>query len=599
MESDCKYNASPGGEALEPQPGDQQAFLFINSSNGVRGSIKPNRAVRSFIMHQARKQRQWSTRKVPGSKGMRRGTKYFPNHEGLEDAESLPWFHYSPKEEDTRRINNLLKPRRSVNGRQSSESSTVCSCEDESCSHKQPDSVATSPASSLDRDFFAIGVLDPFDSLPIQTDSKTSALIDHFAGIVSPRIIPLDTRHQSKVATTEWLAKALQDSSRSAFAQAVLCSAALHLYVTGTGTMDYVLYHKTRAISEINSNLCDPESSIDDNNIAAVFTLLTIEETMLVPDAGHGHGPAGLTQRMIHLNGLRAMIEQRGGLSALATNKCLQSFILWHSIAHSVASFQRPYAALIDSHGLPYKYDISSFRARPSSTQMIRLCKDVKADADLLEIIVDVIAYSSDVTFWFDDPRCPLDPLELQKHASLLHYRLFDWYDRSAEVRNTLDQCICLSLLIFAVRISQPADQTYRSIMVTTVQRLREALKKTNIFKWAKAPDLLLWTLTIGTLAAQGSPEMGFFAQYCSVAFADAGFGEDTKCEELLRRMRKLLWICSLLDKDVERLWARIGVAKASDEGVPEAEDDLEEPLKSPDIKDAAVGLLTSKRFFT
>ena len=270
-----------------------------------------------------------------------------------------------------------------------------------------------------------------------------------------------------------------------------------------------------------------------------------------------------------------------------------------HSIAHSVASFDRPYAALVDSRGMPYKYDMSSSRARSSSTRMIRLCKDLKIDVDLLQIIADVIAYSSDVTFWFDDPRCSLDPLELQKHVSLLNYRLFDWYDRSAEVRNTLDQCICLSFLVFTVRVSQPAGQTYRSIMATTVQRLREALKKTNIFKWAKAPDLLLWTLTIGALGAQGSPEMDFFAQYCSVAFADAGFDNDTTCDELLARMRKLLWICTLLDKDVERLWARIGVAKPREGDIAEAEDDFEEPLKSPKIKDDAVGLLTSKRFFT
>ena len=179
MEPGHEHNASPGWEASGPQPGDPQDFLFINSSNGVQGSIKPNRAIRSFIMHQARKQRQWSTRKVPANKGARRGTKYVPNCERPEDANSLSWFHYSPRGEDVRRINNLLKPRRSLNGRQSSEPSKVCSCEDDFCSHKQPNSLAASPAGRSDRDFFAIGVLDPFDSLPIRTDPRTSALIDH------------------------------------------------------------------------------------------------------------------------------------------------------------------------------------------------------------------------------------------------------------------------------------------------------------------------------------------------------------------------------------------------------------------------------------
>ena len=102
--------------------------------------------------------------------------------------------------------------------------------------------------------------------------------------------------------------------------------------------MDNVLYHKTRAISEINSNLCDPQSSIGDNNIAAVFTLLTIEETMLVPE----DVPAGSRQRMIHLNGLKAMIEQRGGLAALGTNKCLQSFILWLATCQCYTLLAKP-----------------------------------------------------------------------------------------------------------------------------------------------------------------------------------------------------------------------------------------------------------------
>ena len=108
--------------------------------------------------------------------------------------------------------------------------------------------------------------------------------------------------------------------------------------------MDDVLYHKTRAISEINSNLCDPQLSIGDNNIAAVFTLLTIEETMLVPDAGHGREdvPAGSKQRMIHLNGLKAMIEQRGGLAALGANKCLQSFILWSAACQCYTLLAKP-----------------------------------------------------------------------------------------------------------------------------------------------------------------------------------------------------------------------------------------------------------------
>jgi hypothetical protein len=92
---------------------------------------------------------------------------------------------------------------------------------------------------------------------------------------------------------------------------------------------DDPLYYKARAISEVNSMLSDPTTMIDDNNIAAVFMLLCIEESQLVPGS-NAEKDADWTelQRTIHQNGLRTMIQQKGGLAALSSNRCLQIFIL-------------------------------------------------------------------------------------------------------------------------------------------------------------------------------------------------------------------------------------------------------------------------------
>jgi hypothetical protein len=132
-------------------------------------------------------------------------------------------------------------------------------------------------------------------------------------------------------------------------------------------------------------------------------------------------------------------------------------------------------------------------------------------------------------------------------------------------------------------------------MIFTTAKRLRVALTRGSIFRWAKSQDLLLWTLTMGALAAQGTAESAFFSQYCSVAFAGAGFDNKTNVDELLQRMKKCLWIPLLFDAEAKKLWVQTGLAKG--------EEVVDAPQKeeiNPDIKDDdVVGLLTSTRFFS
>lgn len=224
------------------------------------------------------------------------------------------------------------------------------------------------------------------------------------------------------------------------------------------------------------------------------------------------------------------------------------------------------------------------------------LFRDLQLCPDLFDIISNIVVFTGDMSSWYEDRQCPIDPLELQKHASLLMYRLVDWFIKEGEEenRNPVDQSVCLGLLIFMVKSSQPFDTSYNAMMLTTVKKLRTALTKGSIFRWGKSPDLLLWTLTMGALAAQGSAESGFFAQHCGVAFADARFDEKTNAEELLDRMRKGLWVPMLFDKEVKTLWVKMGLVKGE-----EVVGGEEGPM-SPEIKEEeVVGMLTSTRFFT
>lgn len=70
--------------------------------------------------------------------------------------------------------------------------------------------------------------------------------------------------------------------------------------------------------------------AISDANIGAVFNLLTVEESLphtVVDEERPDDGQP--SQRAIHLNGLQKMIQLRGGLGAISSNRILQAFILW------------------------------------------------------------------------------------------------------------------------------------------------------------------------------------------------------------------------------------------------------------------------------
>jgi hypothetical protein len=110
----------------------------------------------------------------------------------------------------------------------------------------------------------------------------------------------------------------------------------------GVGTLDDILYHKAESVAKINANLSDPRLGVHDNNIAAVFNLLNIEESLLgIVSAGGGWPGLAFdpVQKTMHLNGLIAMLQQRGGLAGLSS-RCLQAFILWSVIILSTPYLQ-------------------------------------------------------------------------------------------------------------------------------------------------------------------------------------------------------------------------------------------------------------------
>jgi hypothetical protein len=146
---------------------------------------------------------------------------------------------------------------------------------------------------------------------------------------MAPGVIAVDFRHRSTLMKSEWFGTAV---SNAGFMHSLLSTAALHLFMSGRGSIETILYHRAQAIASINAAIShpDPDVGVSDANIGAVFNLLAVEEGLLWPIfEQEGLNEYERAQPAIHMNGMRKMVQLRGGLGAMSSNRVLQAFMLW------------------------------------------------------------------------------------------------------------------------------------------------------------------------------------------------------------------------------------------------------------------------------
>lgn len=122
----------------------------------------------------------------------------------------------------------------------------------------------------------------------------------------------------------DWIQTSIQSNMGAPFIYAVLACSARAVQ------LDPEVY-KWRAVSEVNGLLSDPRTNTNDTTIAAVLILLANEEAELADPKRRGdEHKCKLTRaaNKAHHNGLRTMIQQRGGLAALKGNRFLQVCLL-------------------------------------------------------------------------------------------------------------------------------------------------------------------------------------------------------------------------------------------------------------------------------
>ncbi|KAF2270768.1 hypothetical protein CC78DRAFT_142894 [Lojkania enalia] len=533
----------------------QQDFLFVDASKSAKSSRQGRRNARSFVMQKARRERPWSTSKH-ASKQRRSPESSSPATVGTPDLSHTPktstpspprapsGTEYFPFAD----LNNYPLVKQEICSDcqflfcQSGQ--TLCP----RCIQLQP----TAPPEDVDG-----GLFDPFSTFPVVMDSKVSELLDHFVSEMAPSTIAVDIRHKSDLMRSDWFGTAINNAG---FMHSLLCTAALHLYIVGRGSIETILYHKAQAIAAINSAISSPDPSlgISDANIGAVFNLLCVEESMLLPCFQQERAEEGQpSQRQIHLNGLRRMVQLRGGLKAINSNRILQAFILWHSTAHAIASFEASYLSTTDSISTAwYPHHPPGYRSNISN-HLLDYCRAAQVKQSLTALVESVLTLIADLNVWFGDPHSVLDPLNIQNFACIIECSLLQWVRENKNLISPLEDAVCIALLTFTVRVTEALQRRpdIHLLHFVASKRLEKALNATSRGLWISCPDLLLWVLAIGAISAEGSPESAWYVYQASLACAE--FCVDS-AETFLSRLHLCGWVSFKLDEAVHNLWNRI-----------------------------------------
>ncbi|KAF2096948.1 hypothetical protein NA57DRAFT_78537 [Rhizodiscina lignyota] len=547
----CPEPARPA--ARRSTSGDTN-FLFVNSKKGQipKQSRQP---MRSHVMQHARSQRKWSTSK---------GVVNWTNDSSRCSSEEADHFEAGGEASIIALTDGHKRPatkRRATEGmiyrsQLQSQGSRSSGCFDPQCKgpHNSADpciGCKIRRGSDIIPFVNSDWALDPYCALPVRLDPASRWMLDQYLLSLS-QSVGIDGRSNTAISQA-WFAAAF--ASR-AFMYSVLCAAATHLYALGQTSYWAILQYKSHAMTELNSTLADPVLGVTDGNIGAVFNLLCVDETFPLPNVEKNPSPPESegSQRLVHLEGLKRMVQLRGGLTSLRTNPCLYSFLLWHSTAHTVASFQASDFALDNSE---YDRIIRDFyqsdRCYLGQNRILNLLRSSKLPQTIISATEHVIDFSHQVAAWLRiEPKAP-DFMHLGNFSSLIVQNLVRFLNSQREFE-PMAEAVAVALVMFTVRATNDPTRPLDALHFAATNWLRCALRATDKAKVEWDPDLRLWVCTVGGICAEGSRQQDEIERKFVKACGEWGI---ESADQLVEALQSLLWVKERFDKRAMDVWQR------------------------------------------
>jgi hypothetical protein len=230
-----------------------------------------------------------------------------------------------------------------------------------------------------------------------------------------------------------------------------------------------------------------------------------------------------------------------------------------HSTAHAIASFESPYLSTGDLIGAAC---IPRHAAGPRphiSQHLLISCRSAQFEESLITLVESSLILIADLNTLFGDANSSLDPLDVKNYACVLECMLLEWIREHEHERvvSPSEDALCVTLLIFAIRITEALNQRgeVHSLHRIASARLEKALKATSSTEWQLCPDLLLWILAVGAISAEDTDESPWFVHQVALACSEFGIQHS---DALLDRLHLCGWVSFKLDEAVRRLWESI-----------------------------------------
>lgn len=341
----------------------------------------------------------------------------------------------------------------------------------------------------------------------------------------------------------------------------LLCLVALQLCIMQPSRSAHdVVYHKIHAIAAVQENLSNPDTAITDENIAAVFNLLCVEENMFLPiwraqtrkisklEPDH-------TQRMVQMEGLKRMIQMRGGVRSLTKIRGLQVLLMRHTAVQAVTAFDIAYTLPEDTIRSIYGYPESS-QFWTSPQPIAAACEVFDIDQTLLDIVKTIGCLIQDTILWYNDNSVyGWDILDVQSIFAAVIDRVLLWYLENEFVLRQVEGVISLSMIGFMSFICRGRGNVRGPLRNNMLSRLKRHMTSPEVLSHLKGTKLLVWLSTIAAAGSIDADENDFFMCVLSKSFADQR-PKITSLNGLKMTLKSLLWLHRPMDAYVGELWS-------------------------------------------
>ncbi|KAE9374620.1 hypothetical protein N431DRAFT_543892 [Stipitochalara longipes BDJ] len=348
---------------------------------------------------------------------------------------------------------------------------------------------------------------DPFNTLPLELSQESKRLLDHFANnrILLQKTVP-STRENNLF---RWV------TSDTALMHGALVLAAhswMKCYEDLRAIMEPTFYrHKTEAIRMVNERLGDRGVATNDGTVGAIACLVILEALAGTPHIG-----------IVHLNGLKRLVDMRGDLHTRTMNNYLQRIIILGDLLTSSAIQSKPiFQESPPPEGKEIKIPVSSSTSAEEHLRYIEqeLCLDPEVSSMFvaLHCVSFLVEQNDNGALTLEKADLHRSIYDVEKSVDTL-MRGGQYEARTVRGVQSNSGCCLIAADIYVYRSLRriPLTSTLYDYMVRLLKEDIENVAST--IRQVFPREVLFWVFFVGAAAAKERPEEAFFQQALAVS---------------------------------------------------------------------------------